>query len=190
MQLAASTTVDRSSSVAGTMAPHTILAHDVFVRERDPVGAALGTVLTLGLLGAITHNKVSNELRRYGRNRGRMPFPFLVVDAGRSTLGWVAGLLGWAIVVFACWDYASRLLDGRSPQTGDITTSASLALLLAPLLLVTVGTVQRIRTAQHMAGIDGPFADPRHGALLAIAFPPLGTWYVQRELNRVWETYR
>ena len=172
------------------MATTTILAHDVFVRPRSPFGAAVSSIFTVGITGAVNHHRVATELRRFGRVRGRMPFPFLVVEPGRSTLGWIAGVLAWALVVFSLAAYVIDFLDGRTPRTGDITTLFSLALLLTPLLLVTTGTLRRIRTAQHLAGIDGPWPDPLRGALLAIAFPPLGTWYVQRQLNRVWAAYR
>lgn len=146
-------------------------------------------MLTAGLLGARAHHLASDELRRYGRARGRMPFPFLPVSPGGSTTAWVVGLLGWYLVVLSVVGYAVGLADGYEPSAGDVTAVASLALLLAPMWLVTAHTLRRIRTAQHLAGIDGPFPSPTRGALLSALLPPLGTWIVQRQLNRVWAAY-
>lgn len=171
------------------MARRTILAHDVFVRTRGPVRWAIGTAVTGGLLGARAHHLASDELRRYGRARGRMPFPFLPVSPAASTAAWVVGLLGWYVVLASTLGYAVGLAEGYEPTTGDVTVVASLGLLLTPMWLVTAHTLRRVRTAQHLAGVDGPWPNPTRGALLAALLPPLGTWIVQRQLNRVWAVY-
>jgi hypothetical protein len=169
----------------------TVLAHDVPVQTYSPLGAAIGSALTGGIYGAVHHHRTNEQLRLFGRARGRMPFAFVHVSPGPSTVVWIAGVVAWYVVVAVIVSYVSELLDGsREPGAGDITTFASLALLLAPLLLVTVATLRRVRRAQHLAGVDAPWPRPLRGALVAVAFPPLGTWLVQRELNRVWRAYR
>lgn len=171
------------------MARRTILAHDVFVRPRSPLRWAAASLLTGGLVGARAHHLASDELRRYGRPRGRMPFPFLTVSPGASTTAWLLGLLCWYIVALSVVGYAVGLADGYEPSAGDVTAVASLVLLLAPMWLVTAHTLRRVRTAQHLAGVEGPWPNPTRGAILASLLPPLGTWIVQRQLNRVWRAY-
>jgi hypothetical protein len=172
------------------MARRTILAHDTFVVARSPAAAAALCLLTGGITGAVHHFRITDELRRYGRARGRMPFPFVPVAPGASTLAWLVGLLAWYLIAFSIAGYVMGVVDGTTPSTGDVTTFTSLALLLAPLLLVAANSIHRIRTVQHLAGVERPFPSPIRGALLAAVFPPLGTWNTQRQLNRAWDTYR
>jgi hypothetical protein len=172
------------------MARRTILAHDTFVVERSPATAAVLCLLTGGITGAVHHFRITDELRRYGRARGRMPFAFVPVAPGASTLAWVVGLLAWYLVAFSVVAWVVGVIDGTTPSTGDVTTFTSLALLLAPLWLVAANSIRRIRTAQHLAGVEGPWPSPVRGALLAALFPPLGTWNAQRQLNRAWDSYQ
>lgn len=168
----------------------TIRAYDVDVRMRRPALAAALCLLTGGIWGAIHHYRLSVELRRYGRARGAMPFAFTPVAPGASTVAWIAGLAAWYGVVAAASWYLARLWQGElEPGAEDITSFVSLALLLAPLWLVAIHTMRRIRTAQHLAGASGPFPSPVKSALLLAAFPPLGTWNAQRQLNRAWDVY-
>lgn len=174
----------------GSRTSRTIRAHDTDVRLRRPALAALACLLTLGVWGAVHHQRLTRELARFGRARGRMPFPFIRVSPGASTLAWIAGLLGWYGLVAAIVAYVAQLLDGYTPSTEDITAFASIGLLLAPLWLAMSHTMRRIRTAQHLAGVDGPHPSPLRGAILAAIFPPLGSWHAQRQANRAWAAYR
>jgi hypothetical protein len=167
----------------------TIRAYDTDVRMRRPIVAALLCLVTGGIWGAVHHFRLSSELQRYGRARGAMPFAFTPVAPGASTLAWVAGLAAWYGVVGATIAYLAWLGDGAQPSAEDITTAVSLLLMLAPLWLVAIHTMRRIRTAQHLAGATGPYPSPLRSALLLAAFPPLGTWNAQRQLNRAWRVY-
>lgn len=171
------------------MPKRTTLAHDTFVRQRSPGWTALGCLLTGGVIGAVHQHRVSSELARFGRARGRMPFPFIRSNPGVATVWWLVGLLAWYLLIGAVVTYVLGLGDGSDPSAADITTFASFVLLLAPLWLIATATIRHVRTAQHLAGVDGPWPSPVHGAMLVAAFPPLGTWYVQRQLNRVWQAY-
>jgi hypothetical protein len=167
----------------------TILAHDTFVQQRSPVVAAVGCLITGGILGAVHQHRTSSVLSRYGRARGRMPFPFIQMNPGVATTWWIVGLLAWYLLVAAVISYVVELGDGYSPSAADVTTFAAFVLLLAPLWLIATTTIRHVRTAQHLAGVEGPWPSPFRGALVVAAFPPLGTWYVQRQLNRIWQAY-
>lgn len=148
------------------------------------------SLATGGIWGAVHHFRLSRDVGRYGRARGAMPFPFTPVTPGASTLGWSAGLLSWYLLVFAAVTYARELAGGAAFDSEDVTGFVSLALLLAPLWLVSTHTMRRIRTVQHLAGVDPPYPSPLRGALLTALFPPLGTWHAQHQLNRAWRVYR
>jgi hypothetical protein len=167
-----------------------VLAHDVRVKLRRPTLAGILCLLTFGIWGAVHHFRLTREVARFGRARGAMPFPFTPVNPGTSTLAWVAGLCSWYLLVGAAIAYGFELADGYEPTPDDVTLFASIVLLLAPLWLVASHTIERIRTVQHMAGVDGRHPSPGRGALLTSIFPPLGTWHAQRELNRAWQVYR
>ncbi len=168
----------------------TVRAHDVDVRIRRPVLQGVLCLLTLGVWGAVHHYRLTRDVARFGRARGAMPFAFTPVAAGGSTLGWVLGLIAWYILVFAAIAYGVSLADGYEPAPDDVTAFASLVLLMAPLWLVASHSIERIRTVQHMAGVDGSYPSPARGALLTSLFPPLGSWHAQRQLNRAWQEYR
>lgn len=167
-----------------------MLAHDVEVRVRRPWLMGLLSLLTLGAWGAVHHFLLSRDIARFGRARGQMPFPFTPVAPGASTLAWVAGLLAWYGVVAALASWLFRLFDGYDPATEDVTSFVSLGLLLAPLWLVALHTLRRIRTVQHLAGTAAPYPSPLRGAALYAMLPPLGSWHAQRQLNRAWRVYR
>lgn len=171
-------------------AARSVTAHDVRVTMRRPLLGALLCLLTLGIWGAVLHFRLSREVAEFGRARGAMPFAFTPVRPGTSTLGWIAGVLSWYLLAGVAIAYADSILDGHDPAPDDVTLFASLVLLLAPLWLVARHTIARIRTVQHLAGVDGRFPSPGRGALLTSIFPPLGTWHAQRELNRAWRVYR
>ena len=167
----------------------TVHAYDVDVPLRRPAVAGLLCLVTFGVWGAIHHFRLSADVQRFGRARGAMPFAFTPVVPGRTTLAWVTGLVSWYLLVFALIGYGVELAEGYEPSPDDVTGFASLVLLLAPLWLVASHTIERIRTVQHMAGVDGRFPSPGRGALLASLFPPLGSWHAQRQLNRAWREY-
>jgi hypothetical protein len=167
----------------------TVLAHDTDVRLRRPVAWALLCLVTGGIGGAVHHLRVTREIQGFGRARGQMPFAFTPVAPGSSTVAWLAGLLSWYVVVGSVAVYVYDLTHGWGPSPEDVTSLAAAALLLAPLWLVATHTIRRIRTVQHLAGVDGPFPSPMRGALLTAVLPPLGTWHVQRQLNRAWREY-
>jgi hypothetical protein len=181
-------------AASGSVRPvgiRTITAYDTPVTERSPLGMAVGCVVTAGVFGAVHVHQVCGELARFGRARGRMPFPFISVNVGAMTLAWIAGAIAWALVVAATATYVRDVLDGvREVGAGDITMFTTFAILLAPMVLVVAGTTRRIRTAQHLAGVEGPLASPARTTIAATAFPPLGNLLLQRELNRAWEAYR
>ena len=168
----------------------TVRAHDVDVRLRQPAFHALMCLLTAGIWGAVHHFRMTRDVARFGRARGAMPFPFIPVAPGSSTLAWLAGLGSWYLLVASSTAYAFELWDGASVEPDDVTGFVSLALLLAPLWLVATHTIRRIRTVQHLAGVDAPYPSPVRGALLTALFPPLYTWHAQRQLNRAWRVYR
>lgn len=171
------------------MPKRTVLAHDTFVTPRSPEWAAIGCLLTGGILGAVHQHRTSSTLGRFGRARGRMPFAFIPSNPGVATTWWLVGLLAWYLLIVAVIRYTVGLTNGLDPSAADITTFAMFVLLLAPLWLIAASTIRHVRTAQHLAGVDGPWPSPTRGALIVAAFPPLGTWYVQRQLNRVWTAY-
>lgn len=171
-------------------ARRTVRAHDTSVVLRRPLLAALSCLLTGGLWGAVHHLRMSRELARFGRARGRMPFAFTTVNPGASTLAWLLGLAAWYGLAASIGLYARWLADGGDARLEDITSFASVVLLLAPLWLVSTHTIRRIRTAQHLAGVEGGAPSPLRGAMLTALFPPLGTWHAQRQLNRAWRVYR
>lgn len=166
-----------------------VLAFDVRVQLRRPLLAATLCLLTLGVWGAVHHYQLSRDIARFGRARGAMPFAFTPVAPGASTLGWAAGLASWYLLVGAGTAYGFSLANGYEPAPDDVTSFTSLVLLLAPLWLVARHRIERIRTVQHMAGVDGRHPSPGVGAILTSLFPPLGTWHAQRELNRAWRVY-
>ena len=162
-------------------------AGDVDVRLRSPIAAALWCTLTLGVVGAVQHNRVNDELRRFGRPRGAMPFAFIPVNVGAATLTWVGGLLLWFIVAGTLIAWLVALATGDTVLTPeDISSVAGLALALAPLWLTGLHTMRRIRRAQFLVGVDQPSANPWRGAAMTALLPPLGSWNSQRELNRAW----
>lgn len=168
----------------------TIRAHDVDVTLRRPLLTGALCLLTGGFWGAIHHYRLSRDVARFGRARGTMPFAFTPVAAGASTVAWCAGLASWYLLVGAAGAYGLSLGEGYEPGSEDVTGFVSLALLLAPLWLVTTHTIRRIRTVQHLAGVEGPYPSPTMSAIIAAAFPPLGSWHAQRQLNRAWHEYR
>lgn len=165
--------------------------HDTDVVHRSPVAAALLCILTVGVLGAVRHGKVNGELRRLGRARGSMSFPFIRANPAVSVLAWILGLLLWGLVAYSLFTFVRELVvDRRDFEPGDITTVAGTLIFLAPLWLTSLHTGQRIRTAQHLVGIQPQPTMPLRIAASSVAFPPLGLWRQQREANRAWTTWR
>ena len=63
------------------------------------------------------------------------------------------------------------------------------SLLIVPLVVSIFNTCKRVLAAQRVAG-QAPVQrlDNGLGFALLMLIPPLGSWYVQRELNKVWAT--
>ncbi|MBC7460901.1 MAG: hypothetical protein H7287_06030 [Thermoleophilia bacterium] len=168
-----------------------VRVHDTDVVPRSPVAAALLCIITLGVTGAVRHGKLNGELRRLGRARGSMTFPFIRSTPALSVLTWILGLLLWAVVVFSLVTFVRELVvDRRDFRPGDITSVAGTLIFLAPLWLTSLHTGQRIRTAQHLLGITPRASMPLRLAAAAVVFPPLGLWRQQREPNRAYATWR
>lgn len=165
-------------------------AHDTTVTLRRPLLVGVACLLTLGIAGAVHHHRLSRDLARFGRARGAMPFPFIPVDPGTSTLAWSGGLLLWWGAVAGLVDFAIDMTTGYNDLgSEDVTLLASLLLLLAPAWIVAARTMMRIRTARHMTGSSGHMPSPTVAATLAALVPPIGSWQAQRELNRAWAEY-
>ena len=173
-----------------TTTRRTVRVHDTDVKLRRPVLAGLLCLLTLGISGAVHHHRMTRDIQRFGRARGTMPFPFIPVQAGASTLGWIAGLLCWWGFVAAVVGFAVAFGDGYDPVAGDITTFASAAALLGPAWIVASHTIRRIRTVRHLVGTPGTMPSPIVGAALATLLPPIGSWNAQRQLNRAWREWQ
>ncbi|MCW2923262.1 MAG: hypothetical protein JWM98_666 [Thermoleophilia bacterium] len=174
-----------------TEGKRTVLVHDTPVTVRRPWLAGTACLLTAGIAGAVHHHRMTRDLARFGRARGAMPFAFIPVTPGASTLAWVAGLLGWfgfvALVAAIAVQAARGAYDASSE---DITTFASLLVLLAPAWIVAARTSRRITTARHLVGVPGSSPSPIVAAVIAALLPPLGSWHAQRQLNRAWEQWR
>jgi uncharacterized protein DUF4234 len=60
-------------------------------------------------------------------------------------------------------------------------------ILIVPAVVSFLNTGKRVQLAQESAGCQAPdVVNPIVGLLLLTFLPPLGTWYLQREVNRVW----
>lgn len=168
-----------------------MLAHDTSVRVRSPWLAAVLCVVTLGVVGAVRHGKVNGELRRFGRARGAMTFPFIRASPGVSVVAWVLGLVGYVVVIATIVGYVQRVASGRHDfDPGDISSLSFVLLLLTPLWLTALHTARRIRTAQHLVGIVPPPTMTWWVTALTVVFPPIGTWRMQLEVNRAWNVWR
>src|ERR671914_2549410 len=93
------------------------------------------------------------------------------------------------------WYYANRELAdlGRAKGTtelGENPTNSVLALfpgglIIVPAIITMINTGKRVRAAQRLAGQQEE-ANEWIGLLLMLVFAPVGLWYLQEQLNKVW----
>jgi Domain of unknown function (DUF4234) len=113
----------------------------------------------------------------------------------RNPLGVVGlSLITIGIYFFFWWYYINRELSelGRARNTdlGQNPTNSVLAITLGALIvvpaIVTMWTTSaRIENAQVTVGIDRPASGPVIFILLLL-IGPVGIWYAQDQLNKVW----
>lgn len=167
-----------------------LFVHDTLVRRVRPWVAGVQCLLTVGVSGAVRHYRLNDELRRFGRARGAMPFPFIPCTPWMALATWLLGGLLWAcgaaLVVMTLWP----LVVDLDPDLEMIPSFASSVLLFAPFWLTTLHTARRIRTAQRLVGVDPDrLVEPIRAALIACLCPALYTWLAQRHADRVWRTW-
>lgn len=118
----------------------------------------------------------------YAKKRG----PIAVVLLGFVTLG---------IYFFFWWYFVNREMRdlGRARQVdlgespGQSTLAISLgALLIIPALVTMWTTSERVAKSQGTASLSERASGPVIFLLLFL-IAPVGVWYVQRELNKVWD---
>lgn len=118
----------------------------------------------------------------YAKKRG----PIAVVLLGFVTLG---------IYFFFWWYFVNREMRdlGRARQVdlgespGQSTLAISLgALLIIPALVTMWTTSERVARSQGAASLSERASGPVIFLLLFL-IAPVGVWYVQRELNKVWD---
>ena len=94
------------------------------------------------------------------------------------------------------WYYANREMAdlGRAKGTtelGENPTNSVLALfpgglIIVPAIITMINTGKRVKAAQRIAGRQEE-ANEWIGLLLILVFAPVGLWYFQEQLNKVWE---
>jgi hypothetical protein len=94
------------------------------------------------------------------------------------------------------WYYANREMAdlGRAKGTtelGENPTNSVLALfpgglIIVPAIITMINTGKRVKAAQRLAGRQEE-ANEWIGLLLILVFAPVGLWYFQEQLNKVWE---
>ncbi|HLM09885.1 MAG TPA: DUF4234 domain-containing protein [Thermoleophilaceae bacterium] len=114
----------------------------------------------------------------------------------RNPLGTVAlSLITLGIYYIFWWYFINREMRdlGRARGTdlgqnpGQSVLAITLgALIIVPALVTLWRTSARIENAQEVAGIDRRVSGPIVFVLLLI-IGPVGIWYAQSELNKVWE---
>jgi len=77
-------------------------------------------------------------------------------------------------------------------ELGDNPTNSLLALIPGGLVIVPAvismwNTCKRVQAAQRIAGQAEPQLNNVVAFVLMIVFAPVGIWYIQPELNKVWE---
>ena len=94
------------------------------------------------------------------------------------------------------WYYVNREMAelGRAKGTTDLGTNPMNsvlaifpgALIIVPAIITMINTGKRVRAAQRLAGRQEE-ANEWIGLLLLLVFAPVGLWYLQEQLNKVWE---
>lgn len=164
---------------------------DTELRIVPPLRSALACLLTAGFSGSVTHHSVNAALADIGRVRGRMPFPFIASTPGVAALVWTIGAIGWLVVIAAIIGYSYLFSIDEAELTTDLVSGAAGAgMLLAPLWMTALHTGRRLRTAQHLVGVDRRWIEPMRAAIVAVVFPPAFTWMERRAANLAWSTWR
>jgi hypothetical protein len=114
----------------------------------------------------------------------------------RNPLGTVALSIVTLGIYYLCWWYFinREMRDlGRSRNTdlGQNPTNSLLAMfpgwiIIVPALVTLWTTSARIESSQEVVGIDRRVSGPIVFILLLL-IGPVGIWYAQSELNKVWE---
>jgi Domain of unknown function (DUF4234) len=113
------------------------------------------------------------------------------------------GVVGLSIITigiyFFCWWYFINremrdLGQAKGTDLGQNPTNSVLAVTLGALIIVPAivsewRTCGRIESAQEVVGIDRRASGPVIFILLLLLWP-VGLWYAQSELNKVWEAER
>jgi hypothetical protein len=94
------------------------------------------------------------------------------------------------------WYYVNREMAelGRAKGTTDLGTNPMNsvlaifpgALIIVPAIITMINTGKRVKAAQRLAGRQEE-ANEWIGLLLLLVFAPVGLWYLQEQLNKVWE---
>lgn len=167
------------------------LVFDTTVHCRNPWVSALFSTLTVGISGAVAHSRVNRELAAIGRIRGAMPFPFIKCSPGSATAIWVIGLVCWFGAAFGVVGLIVEIHNHQwHMPSSDISLAASFSLLLIPLWMTQLHTARRIRTAQHLVGLDRKLTTPIHAAIVGVIFPPAFNFLSYKALNRAWSLWR
>jgi hypothetical protein len=115
----------------------------------------------------------------------------------RNPLGVLAlSIITILIYYFFWWYFINREMRdlghardvdlGQKP--GNSVLAASLgAIIIIPALVTSWTTSERIQRSQEVVGVDRPANGPIIFILLLLIWP-VGVWYAQRELNKVWVT--
>lgn len=108
----------------------------------------------------------------------------------------VLGLVTLGIYVIFWYYYINREMAdlGRARGTRDLGESPGTsvlaitlgALVIVPAIVSIVNTCKRVRTAQRLAGRTDEL-NMALALILLLLLGPVGYWYIQNELNKVWE---
>jgi hypothetical protein len=113
------------------------------------------------------------------------------------------GVLGLTLITlgiyfFFWWYYINREMKdlgqtrgvdlGQKPGNSVWAVTAG-ALIVVPAIISEWTTTMRIQKSQETVGVERPASGPVIFILLLL-ISPVGLWYAQSELNKVWETAR
>jgi hypothetical protein len=117
----------------------------------------------------------------------------------RNPLGTVAlSIITIGVYYLFWWYFINRemrdLGRARNADLGQNPTNSVLALfpgsiIIVPALVTLWTTSERVERSQETVGIDRRASGPIIFILLLL-IGPVGIWYAQRELNKVWEAQR
>jgi hypothetical protein len=112
--------------------------------------------------------------------------PFGVIGLSLITIG-IYYLFWWYFINREMRDLGrARNLDlGQNPTNSVLAISLG-ALIVVPAIVTLWTTSGRIEAAQRTVGVANPASGPIIFILLLL-IGPVGIWYAQSELNKVWE---